>query len=372
MCRSVCLVISLSALLVAPSCGPGAKADQETAPQGSEASPKSAETPADGFRLALRFEKGDEFRYRETQEIKEGDKTTRFSGIAVLRVQEVSPEGTARLVQSMEGGTIAENGNDRPMPDRTGGSFSIDSRGTVTNVTGGIAARSGPVFPGRAVDVGDSWTGEVAFPIDPSLPQAVVRGEAESRLKSVTDTASGPMAEIVFEGKFSLPRAEFTMGLQIGVDLSPDAQSGRGAMVNEAVPDSPAAEAGFESGDLIVRFRDVPIATIRELQDAVRASPADQPARVLVMRDGKQQELTVTPRSAGTIELGATASTRGRYELDVERGRLIREETDALDAEITVWEGESSTRRTFHFTGSRLLLDSESQPKPDAHEPPVQ
>lgn len=67
----------------------------------------------------------------------------------------------------------------------------------------------------------------------------------------------------------------------------------RGAMVTD-VPDGPAKDAGMESGDVILSFDGVDVADTRGLVRQVGNSPVGAAVRVVVLRDGKTQTLSVT------------------------------------------------------------------------------
>jgi serine protease Do len=67
-----------------------------------------------------------------------------------------------------------------------------------------------------------------------------------------------------------------------------------GALVARVQPGSPAEEAGIQPGDVIIRWNNRPISDPNELVWAVAGTPVGSQAKVVVIRDGKEQELTVT------------------------------------------------------------------------------
>lgn len=67
-----------------------------------------------------------------------------------------------------------------------------------------------------------------------------------------------------------------------------------GALVSEVLDGTPAAKAGFESGDLVLRLNGAPIATPRDLTRSVSALAPGQKAKVTVLRNGANRDLTVT------------------------------------------------------------------------------
>lgn len=89
--------------------------------------------------------------------------------------------------------------------------------------------------------------------------------------------------------------------LGIGVqDLNKDLaasfriESARGALVSEVKEDSPADKAGLQTGDVIVRYQDMPIEDATALQRQVTRTPVGTTATVKVVRDGREKALSVT------------------------------------------------------------------------------
>ena len=78
-----------------------------------------------------------------------------------------------------------------------------------------------------------------------------------------------------------------------------------GALVAGVIPDSPAAKAGFETGDVIVSFDGKPIVESRRLPRMVADSPVGKDVAVKVWRNGKSVDLTV---KLGELEKVDTAS----------------------------------------------------------------
>ena len=79
---------------------------------------------------------------------------------------------------------------------------------------------------------------------------------------------------------------------------SAEAQSGavtrKGAEVQEAAPDSAAAAAGVQTGDLIVAVDDIPVDSASGLTGVVRGLEIGSKHTLTVLRDGQEQDLTVT------------------------------------------------------------------------------
>ncbi|WP_186577438.1 RIP metalloprotease RseP [Aquibacillus kalidii] len=68
------------------------------------------------------------------------------------------------------------------------------------------------------------------------------------------------------------------------------------AIIGEVVPDSPAEEAGFQSGDQVIKIEDTSISSFDEFKAIVGDSPEEELSMV-VNRNNEQVELTVVPKS---------------------------------------------------------------------------
>lgn len=96
--------------------------------------------------------------------------------------------------------------------------------------------------------------------------------------------------------------ALFSVGYIVGLPQSTDTL-GRKAIVSESnvmiaqvMPDSPAALAGLEEGDAVLRINNEEINSEKELQEAV-AKNSGQATELLIKRLGTEKTLTVTPAS---------------------------------------------------------------------------
>ena len=85
------------------------------------------------------------------------------------------------------------------------------------------------------------------------------------------------------------PQTKYEVG-DIGVlpDVHPHVQA--------VLPGAPASVSGLKSGDVIIRANGAPVTLPRDLIDAVSKKP-NQPVVLVLMRDGAQQEITVTPEA---------------------------------------------------------------------------
>lgn len=112
---------------------------------------------------------------------------------------------------------------------------------------------------------------------------------------------------------------------------------GNGVLVEEIVKDSPAAAAGIEAGDVIIKIGDIAVANTDELVDAISDLAADVPTPIVVIRKGSEVILEVTvPESNSDEYIDALKTTpSGQHRIAIEEFRnakkeLLEEEMDAL------------------------------------------
>ncbi|MEW5931802.1 MAG: PDZ domain-containing protein [Gemmatimonadota bacterium] len=90
-------------------------------------------------------------------------------------------------------------------------------------------------------------------------------------------------------GSRALAGAEFT---QMNAGLGRYFQTEKGLLALRVAPGSPAARAGLESGDVVLRADGRDVGTLRELRAAV-AGAEDAEAKLEVLRQGRRRELTL-------------------------------------------------------------------------------
>jgi serine protease DegQ len=75
---------------------------------------------------------------------------------------------------------------------------------------------------------------------------------------------------------------------QLGLDRA------RGVVILEVVADSPAAQAGLRPGDVLVRMDDAAIDSVEDLFGELRQRKPESQSRLTYIRDGQEQQATVT------------------------------------------------------------------------------
>jgi serine protease Do len=109
------------------------------------------------------------------------------------------------------------------------------------------------------------------------------------------DTAKPLIPQMVATG--SVTRGYLGVSIQ---SITPDLAEAmkldgtQGALVGEVMPDSPAAQAGLQTGDVITAFDGKPVATSQDLPGMVAETPVDQDVTVTVQRQGESLDLAVT------------------------------------------------------------------------------
>ena len=66
-----------------------------------------------------------------------------------------------------------------------------------------------------------------------------------------------------------------------------------GALVARVMPDSPAEKAGMQVGDIIIRFNGKPVEKSSKLPPMVGSASIDRPAKVVVLRAGREVTISV-------------------------------------------------------------------------------
>ncbi|ATE59745.1 DegQ family serine endoprotease [Thauera sinica] len=116
----------------------------------------------------------------------------------------------------------------------------------------------------------------------------------------------------VTRGRLGVAIQDVNQGLaeSFGLDAA------RGALVSRVEADSPAARAGLEAGDVILKFDGEAVASSAELPSRVAAVKPGKPVALEVWHKGKTRSLTVT------VDEMKTAEAAGEDAASPDRGRL--------------------------------------------------
>lgn len=147
-------------------------------------------------------------------------------------------------------------------PGNSGGPL-VDMDGKVIGMNTAIATSFG-----QSAGVGFAIPSNLVKTLMPTLikGQSVVRGFLGIAIQDLTDALAK---------QFKVPE-------------------NKGALVAQVNKDTPAAKAGLQVGDVIVRYQDRAVEGASDLRRRVAATPPDSQAAVTLIRDGKTENVTVT------------------------------------------------------------------------------
>ena len=106
----------------------------------------------------------------------------------------------------------------------------------------------------------------------------------------------------------------------------------KGALVSEVMPESPAEKGGVKSGDIIVSFDGKEIKEMNDLPRTVAATPSGKSAKVKVVRDGKEESLTLVVEKMKDGEDQSSPETQDKL------GLIVKELTKELAASLQIKE----------------------------------
>lgn len=131
-----------------------------------------------------------------------------------------------------------------------------------------------------------------------------------------------------------------------------------GALISTVHDGGPAAEAGFEAGDIIIEFNSKPVKDTRELLRLVANAPVNEMVPVKIWRDGKIVDLSPTLGQREKVDLASlnTDEVPGQDGGQVSRldalGLEIGPLTDALMEEFNIEPGQGGVVITGIAEGS--------------------
>jgi serine protease Do len=152
------------------------------------------------------------------------------------------------------------------------------------------------------------------------------------------NTAKPLIPQLVSTGKIT--RGYLGVNIQtITSDLAKalDVEKRDGALVADVVSGSPAEKAGIQRGDIIIAYNGEKVKDSRDLPAKVAATPVNEKAAVTVLREGKEQELTVKVGRLESEEMASAdtaKSSEGKWglklhNLDAQIGERMGIEADS-------------------------------------------
>ncbi|MCT8127176.1 DegQ family serine endoprotease [Alishewanella sp. BS5-314] len=151
--------------------------------------------------------------------------------------------------------------------------------------------------------------------------------------------------------------AELTKALNLNVN--------RGAFVGEVLPDSAAAKAGLQSGDVIVSINSNRIQSFDELRAKIATLGAGREVTLGVLRDGRERNIKVTLQEAASTTVEATElhpMLRGATLSNTERGiEITAIEANSAAAQVGLRQGDLiigvNRQRVSNMNELRRLLE---------------
>jgi serine protease Do len=131
-------------------------------------------------------------------------------------------------------------------------------------------------------------------------PLLNLKGEAVGILISRVDAGSASFAlpiEAAEKVRLDFLRFHEVRPGWVGVHIKgvPESVDGSSVLIDEVIPDTPAAKAGLLPGDVLLQVGDHKISSPEDVMDATFYITADDDLRLRVMRNGKEMEFQAHP-----------------------------------------------------------------------------
>jgi len=145
----------------------------------------------------------------------------------------------------------------------------------------------------------DDEENKLIFDVDPKA--FFIMDERETQIapydRQFASKTPGQRAKQLFAGPMMNFILAMVLFLIIGIFQGVQVEE---AKLGEIIDDSPAAEAGFQSGDEIIRIEDTPVTTWEEFTSIVQENPQEE-LQMTYLRDGEEQQTVVVPSEAEAV-----------------------------------------------------------------------
>lgn len=173
------------------------------------------------------------------------------------------------------------------------------------------------------------------------------------------DVAAQIKDQLVEHGRVSRSRLGVVIqGVNQELALSFGLDSPSGALISKVETDSPAARAGLEAGDVILKLDGVAISESNDLPPRIAALPPGSEARLEVWRKGERQNVTVTVEERETpvaVADAGQAAEQGRLGVAVRPLSAEEQKQLASDKGLLVLESAGAAARAGIRQGDLIL-----------------
>jgi serine protease Do len=154
-------------------------------------------------------------------------------------------------------------------------------------------------------------------------------------------------------------------------DLTPELvkslhlESLKGALVVDVVKGGPAEKAGMEKDDVVIAYRGKEIPDAATLRNAVAETPIGQEAKLVILRNGKKQDLTIKTESLETATKILAASVKERLGAEVRLPTSKEIEKYGLTSNqgvVITWLDPKGPLKAAGFEVEDMILAINSQP----------
>ncbi len=169
----------------------------------------------------------------------------------------------------------------------------------------------------------------------PATEGAIVEDNAKDEQDKSTNSGQSPAINLIDlltqDAPGEVPPAELPKYM-IGVSLTEvpaslrahiKLEEGQGLMVGTVIPDSPAAKAGLQQYDIILKSGDQALKHPKELQTLVD-SAEDKPVSITVQRQGEHKVIEITPVKREVLKASHSQLPMGNDPLGASFDNLIR------------------------------------------------
>ena len=140
-------------------------------------------------------------------------------------------------------------------------------------------------------------------------------------------------------------------------------KANQGVLVSEVFPDSPAAKAGVQVGDVIVKFASTEVHNPRELQELVERAPLDSKQSLEVLRDGKHETVQMVAKALPK-KFGLASSRSDRSDDSEDKGAAY----ESSDLGLSVSEITGDQAKEAGYEGFSGVVITEVDPSSVAAE----